>query len=99
MNRVDAGHDPVEQPKDLRLRWKVAPKMRARPKMFDNIIVILDAFNCQKSQGQKNCDDQESELPSEVILARRVDSERHRQAAGQKNCCVHGSEENDGMMA
>src|SRR2546430_2856731 len=99
MKGVDASHDPIKDPKDLRFgrqfRFEVAPG----PEVLGDVLVILEAFDGEESDTKENCREKETEEPFDIVFLNGMNGEDHGQAARQKNGSVDGAVKDDGMMA
>src|SRR5438105_213312 len=99
VNGMDASHDPIKDPKDLRFgrqfRFEVAPG----PELFGDVFVVFEAFDGEESEAEENRGQKETEEPFDIVFLNGVNGEDHSQAASEEDGRVDGAVKDDGMMA
>ena len=99
MEGVETSHGPVEKPKDLGLRRQFFGKIRARPKVFLDVLVIFQAFDAQKAAAKEKSDEKVADQGWGIADLGGADGQGHGEAAGEEDGGVDGAIEDDGVFA
>src|SRR5205823_366887 len=61
VQRVQAGHGPVQKPEDLCLGGQVGSKVAARPEMLVKVFVVFESLDAEEAAGKEDGDEQIAE--------------------------------------
>ena len=96
---MQTGHDPVKPEKNLRRRRKTGIEMRARNQPVREVFVIFKSLDRQKCEAQKNGRQHQRRNDFFPVFLRRLNRQRHGQAARQQNRRIERAVKNIGVPA